>query len=433
MRAKHGIMAAIAAFATMVASATPSVTIDSVTQRWPWNNKVDIKYTISGGTDMSKFEYYKIKFNATINGQAYEIDGSKDLIAKTVDGIHTVTWTNAPSGIKAMDCTMGATLYETTGDYMIIDLDTGHFALEDLESGDTRKAVPTASNARYNTALYKTDRLVMRRIERTTAPNAAYASYRTGYSTYQAPTYTGSCTNTPTDRTTSKDYYVGVFMVTIAQYRKIVGSVPSGAAFYSYGDNVQDWCPVGAPKYDTLRNSKAATTALSSDATSVSFFERLNALTGVGSGFDLPTEVMWEIAYRAGTTTMYPWLNSYNYAENTYRIHCNDTRQKPAGSGNKTQTFRVGAYLPTQWGLYDMMGNLAELCRDVGAYGDLAEAPDPWTPQNLAGDKVMQRGNYWEVGCANDAFKASQRVKSSLRVSEASGRATGFRLFFVAQ
>ena len=139
---------------------------------------------------------------------------------------------------------------------------------------------------------------------------------------------------------------------------------------------------------------------------------------------------MWEIAYRAGTTTMYPWRDSYNFNDNAYRIHCNDTRTK---SGTKTQIFRVGAYTPTQWGLYDMMGQLAELCRDVGAYGDLAEAPDPWTPQNLAEDKVMQRGNYWEVGCGNNAFKASHRVKSGLAVSGASGRITGFRLFFVAQ
>ncbi len=413
--------------------ATPSVTIDSVAQRWPWNNKVDITYTISGGTDLSHYEYYKIKFNATIDGRTYEIDGSKDLIAKTVDGTHTVTWTNAPAGVRATGCTMGATLYETTGDYMIVDLDTGHFAFENLEAGDTPTGTPTASNARYNTPLYKTDWLVMRRVERTTASNAAYASYRTGYSTYQAPTYTGSYTNTPKNWTTSKDYYVGVFMVTIAQYRKIVGSVPGGAAFQPYGDNVQDWCPVGAPMYNTLRNSKAATTALSSDATSVSFFERLNALTGVGSGFDLPTEIMWEIAHRAGTTTMYPWRDSYSFDVNYYCIHCNDNRQKPSGSGNKTQIFRVGAYTPTQWGLYDTMGNLAELCRDVGGYGDLAEAPDPWTPQNLAGSKVMQRGNYWEVGCANDAFKASHRVRSSLDVTGASGRTTGFRLFFVAQ
>ena len=422
--------------AALCASAVPTVTIDSVTQRWPWNNKVDIKYTISGGTDMSKFEYYKIKFNATINGQAYEIDGSKDLIAKTVDGTHTVTWTNAPAGVRATGCTMGATLYETTGDYMIVDLDTGHFAFENLETGDTRTATPTESNARYNTALYKTDRLVMRRVERTTAPNAAYASYRTGYSDYQAPTYTGSYTNTPKDWVTSKDYYAGVFMVTFAQYRKLMGSTPWSAPVATYGNNVEDWCPVGAPAYNKLRNSKSATTALSSDATSVSFFERLNAKTGI-LGFDLPTEVMWEIAHRAGTTTMYPWRDGYNYNDNAYRIHCNDTRTK---SGGKTQIFRVGAYMSTQWGLYDTMGQLAEFCRDVGRYGDLAEAPDPWTPQDIAEGSVMFRGNYWEVSLGNNGFKASYRQPSwsvaddtSMLGTQGVGRYIGFRVFFVAQ
>ena len=187
---------------------------------------------MSGGTDLSHYEYYKIKFNATIDGRNYEIDGSKDLIAKTVDGTHTVTWTNAPAGIKAMDCTMGATLYETTGDFMIIDLDTGHFAFENLESGDSVNMRPTASEGRYNTPLYKTDWLVMRRVPRTA--DSAYAGYRTGHADYQAPTYTGSYTNSVKDWTTEKDFYAGVFMVTVAQYRKIMGAERAGA-FRAYG------------------------------------------------------------------------------------------------------------------------------------------------------------------------------------------------------
>ena len=246
--------------AALCASAVPTVTIVSVTQRWPWNNKVDIKYRIDGGTDLANFEYYKIKFNATINGQTCEIDGSKDLIAKTVDGTHTVTWTNAPSGVLATGCTMGATLYETTGDYMIIDLDIGHFAFENREGDDRANSRPTASNTRYNTGLYKTDWLVMRRVPRTA--DSAYASYRTGYDSQCGSGVSGlTYYNSNKDWTTDKDYYVGVFKVTVAQYRKIMGIVPAGASFVNVGGNVYDWCPVGDPSYNTLRNSKTATTA----------------------------------------------------------------------------------------------------------------------------------------------------------------------------
>ena len=86
------------------------------------------------------------------------------------------------------------------------------------------------------------------------------------------------------------------------------------------------------------------------------------------------------------------------------------------------------------------MGQLAEFCRDVGRYGDLAEAPDPWTPQDIAEGSVMVRGDYWEVGCDSNGFKASYRqprwnIKSDTTKigTQGVGRYIGFRVFFVAQ
>ena len=96
------------------AEAAASITVDNVAQRWPWNNKIDITYTIGEGTDLASGTYYKAVFIANIGGQICEIDGSKDLLAKTTTGQHTVTWTNAPAGVKAMDCRVGATHGEAT-------------------------------------------------------------------------------------------------------------------------------------------------------------------------------------------------------------------------------------------------------------------------------------------------------------------------------
>ena len=41
-------IALAACAATGSALAATTITIDSVVQRWPWNNKVDITYTIVG-------------------------------------------------------------------------------------------------------------------------------------------------------------------------------------------------------------------------------------------------------------------------------------------------------------------------------------------------------------------------------------------------
>ena len=64
-------------FLTLGAEAS-SVTIDSVIQRWPWNNKFDITYTVTDGQtfteDGTGDVYCKLVFNATIGGQTYVID-----------------------------------------------------------------------------------------------------------------------------------------------------------------------------------------------------------------------------------------------------------------------------------------------------------------------------------------------------------------------
>ena len=112
MRAKHGIMAAIAALAATVASAA-SITVDRVAQRWPWNNKVDITYTVDGGQDVVLGVYARIVFTANIGGTIYTIDGVHDIGANASDGTHTVTWT-LPSGVRATGCTMTAQLLTTT-------------------------------------------------------------------------------------------------------------------------------------------------------------------------------------------------------------------------------------------------------------------------------------------------------------------------------
>ena len=389
-------LAVMAAFG-VYADTTPTVTIESAAQRWPWNNKIDIKYTVGNGSVPASGVYRKIKFALSVDGQVVQtVDGSRDVIANADTGTHTVTY-ELPSGIKSDNCSITAEIYETTGYYMIIDLESGNMAFEDLESGDSPTATPTASNARYNTETYKTKWMAFRKVPSTARADAAYsAGYRTGHSGYES-------SNTPTNWVTASDFFVGVFPCTKTQYLKIQATGTDGST------------PVGSLTWAALRGSKTPTQELGSSESSTSFFERLNALTGK-SGFDLPTEVMWEIAARANSDKVYPWGDSEN---SSYFV----------SYGTLNTVAVVGSKKSNAWGLFDMIGNVFEWCRDDESLANLADAPDAFTP---AYSPSASTTSHRCRGGSNNAGK--NNLKASHRPTYSSSWVDhGFRVFWRAQ
>ena len=379
------------------AFAVPTITIDKVAQRWPWNNKVDIAYTISeGGQNLANGVYRKINFEVNIPGQASPvvIDGSDDVIAPAKDGQHTITWT-PPSdlAVRADGCTVTAKLYETDGDYMIIDLDTGKYVFDDLAAGATPAERQANSNARYNTALYKGTngvgeaRMVLRRIPKG-------GTYQTGDDTNFGISAGASFTNSVKSWTTDRDFFVGVFQFTAWQYKKFFSS--------------EQW-PGLAPKrifYDKWRAGKNPSQDLVADAASTSPIERLIAKTGL-KGFDLPTEVMYEIAARAGSTSIYfSPLETVTSASNigSYYVQGQDN---PVAVGGKR---------PNSWGFYDMCANHNQLCRDGASRDDMADAASPFDPAgDGASDRIMAHGASCGAWVLNSNYTNNKAFYTSCR------------------
>ena len=155
------IICLIAALVTLSATAMPTVEIKKVAQRWPWNNKLDITYEVTGGQDVSQNIFRRLVFTAVIDGVTNVIDGVHDLGANASSGVHTVTWT-APSGHRTDNCTMSAALYPSDtpsgDDYMIVNLETREVSYEGL------LATQADSNNRYNDGWYKTTNMVFRKV-----------------------------------------------------------------------------------------------------------------------------------------------------------------------------------------------------------------------------------------------------------------------------
>jgi formylglycine-generating enzyme required for sulfatase activity len=170
--------------------------------------------------------------------------------------------------------------------------------------------------------------------------------------------------------TISKDFYLGVYEVTQAQWVSVMGSNP--AVFQQIENYIQEHedpllRPVESVSWDDCQV----------------FIARLHEM-GVGK-FRLPTEAEWEYACRAGTSTRYYWGNDpRKWIINQYAW---------VNSRSFASTHPVGQKKPNSWGLFDMSGNVWEWCSDwYGPY-----SPDHQIdPRGLkSGSRKVFRGGSW--------------------------------------
>jgi formylglycine-generating enzyme required for sulfatase activity len=139
------------------------------------------------------------------------------------------------------------------------------------------------------------------------------------------------------------------------------------------------------------------------------YLEKLNKLE-LGISYRLPTEAEWEYAARAGSTTRYHNGNCLtNTSANVSGQHQLADCQTFANSSGPTP---VASYPPNAWGLYDMHGNVWELCQDWYAPYPLTQSSDPKGPDE--GSYKVLRGGSWrfpvEFARSSNRFKTIQAI-----------------------
>jgi formylglycine-generating enzyme required for sulfatase activity len=167
----------------------------------------------------------------------------------------------------------------------------------------------------------------------------------------------------------SKPFYLQTTEVSQAQWKKVIGKNPS--SFKGCGDN----CPVENVSWEDAQK----------------FISKLNQIESTNK-YRLPTEAEWEYACRAETTTPFftgECISAYqaNYDGHYAGPNC------PTGTWRRT-TVKVGSFLPNDWGLYDMHGNVWEWVEDW--YGDYPSKSvvDPKGPDK--GELRVLRGGSWD-------------------------------------
>ncbi|MCA1626236.1 MAG: formylglycine-generating enzyme family protein [Acidobacteria bacterium] len=158
----------------------------------------------------------------------------------------------------------------------------------------------------------------------------------------------------------NQEFYIGKYEVTQKQWKAVMGNNPS--AYNKCGED----CPVDSTSWNDAQK----------------FIKKLNEKNG-GYNYRLPSEAEWEYAAKAMTETRFYWGNDEEEKTWQFFAHSNDI-----------STVKVGSYLPNAFGLYDMSGNVWELCEDIW-HTNYAKSSDSSSP-NLQGsptERIMKGGS----------------------------------------
>ena len=187
----------------------------------------------------------------------------------------------------------------------------------------------------------------------------------------------------------SKPFYLGVYEVTQGQWKKVIGS-EAGEVLVRTVDGLTRKTELAAEPWKGRRKVKEADdypVVYVSWSDAQAFAQRMTAQSDTYN-YRLPTEAEWEYACRAGTDT------AYFFGDDASQL--DEYAWSKGNSHEEKNHRRVGQKHPNPWGLYDMSGNVWELCQDKWNRGFYDRSPevDPQGPPGYGAGRVP-RGGAW--------------------------------------
>ena len=212
--------------------------------------------------------------------------------------------------------------------------------------------------------------------------------------TNMVPIKAGSFNRQSYTVTISRDFWIGKYEVTQAEYGALMGKNPS---------HFQNR-PTAPVEKVTYFDAMSYCTALTQG-------ERQAGRISPEFEYRLPSEAQWEYACRAGTTNLYSFGDEQKEA----------AQYSWTWENSEETTHPVGLKLPNPWGLYDMHGNVWEWCLDWFGEYPASDTTDP--KGDTKGKFKVFRGGGWN----NEAQFA--RSANRFMMAPASGiHFVGFRV-----
>lgn len=346
----------IASVAAVVAFADMSVTGVSVAQ--DESKCVTVDYTLSGGPAIVTVDFLTNGVSVGEKNFA-NIGGDVNMVVK--NGARKIFWRPDRDwgGNVATECTLTANVtawdLKSPPNYMVID---GRILMPKKNVRFYVSADALPEGGLENRSLYAGMYIVFRKIPAknvrwrmgsTAAQRTAIGYTNTAYEEREIPHYV----------TLTNDYYLGIYPLTQRQSRSYWGAPRN---MVGYDRDVWECLPANNIAYSEIRGSSLGaqwpTETAWHNVDSGSLLAALRERTGIPT-IDLPTMARWEFAYRAGQGTLF-----YNGSEAVTEQMTSAESPYAWYSGNSSAIQPVGLLAPNPWGLYDMAGNVHELCLD---------------------------------------------------------------------
>ena len=396
----HSFLLLAATAATVANASVPELSSVTMTQDGI-TRLVTVTYELANAPAVVTLD---IETNCVVNGETVwasiggaAVSNARGDVWRFVagDGTHAITWRPdlswpdhkiANGGARAVVTAWAA---DNTPDYMVVDVSSA-------AEPTTQRYYPAADfvPGGVQDGAYKTSLLLLRKIM---AKDITWIMGSTEAESARTPAREGTHTVT-----LDANYYIGVFEITQSQW----GEIAPNSGVTSHFTVEGSMRPVDNVCYNELRMAPVGTTTAAPGAAewpasphAGSFLDLLRSKTGLD--FDLPSESQWEYAARSGHGSGY-WGNGEpiqndNSDENLDLFGRYRGNVVSSGSGatlppSEGGTAVVGSYGPNAWGLYDMAGNVFELCldwyaADISALGGAVNT--------VAGTSRIRRGGAW--------------------------------------
>ena len=343
------LLAAVFAFVVVNAMADASVTSIAARQRWPWSSAVDVDFWLDSESPAD------ILFSFTYSGAS----GAQNIV-------------NGGLGATVYGATPGANHFAWyPEDYGLEDRSLVNFSLSVVSitpvSNRTFLVLDLANNTYefmasrpsdelgWTNIIYKTSKIAFRRVPAgtyTVGHTEAEMTLLNG----KSPTSQELASMGQREVKISSDYYIAIFPLTIGQQAYLGDGTASQKTSVTMVKNVSYDAIRGVTNVDESVNVNWPATGFGQfgSGTKLSYwksnFRDLNV--------DLPTETQWEVAMRAGTTTIYPNGGTSDNTREQLEVLWEEF------APNSTQE-NIGLRSPNSWDIYNPIGMLWYWCLDA--------------------------------------------------------------------